>query len=175
MKHEVSRIIALEVMTDFRAKILNEPVPVPDANYVISVIWEEGDSCFGRCFARWQEIEVNRWQNSSVVNTLVHELVHSYQGIPTDKEAEMAADIPYEKRPREKEAWAVAGLAMIRLTFGRPLYEKILSVPHWAWKADEIFYALDTGLICMVPWAGRSLKKLLKRTIEQKRERRQTK
>ena len=173
MKHEPARIIALEVMTDFRAKILNQPVPAPDADYGITIFsWEDNDT-YGRCLAASRMVEVNRWNNKSLLATLIHELVHSYQGVPTDEEFEQERKLAYKKRPREKEAWAVEGLAMIRLTFGRPLYEKILSVPHWTWKADEIFYALDTGLICMVPWAGRSLKKLLKRTIEQKREGRQ--
>jgi hypothetical protein len=158
-KHNVARIIALEVMSDFRAACFQTSPPSPRADYSIRIVSTPDKKCTGYCCHETQCIEVIERENDYPFSTLVHELTHSYQGIPSRIEWAKIVEVQYDRRPREREAWAVAWLTMIRLHFGRECYQKILSVKFWAWRADEIFTALRLGT--RLNFAGRGLRKVL--------------
>ena len=134
----LARTIAWEILSDYR-QATGDSRPLVEANYAV-VSKELRKGVGGTCNHGFKVITISTIAYEPE-STLIHELVHSYQGF-TPKDDEQWAEYKahgdaYWSDPDEVEARAVADLYDIRRR-SLSLYHKVLSNKWWLRNVEAI-------------------------------------
>ena len=164
----LARVIAWEVLSDYRQAIGNSK-PLVEAEYSVHYGCPDifNPRVKGIC-DHGRRIIIVSPKSIDPELSLIHELVHSYQGY-TPKSSEQLASYEaggegYWNDPDEVEAFAVQYLYAIRRE-SPALYRRVLRNPHWLKIAESIVDCIKYGL------SQYRLSKALKREVKRIRQR----